>query len=165
MITLSLWIHTSCFNFKREVWVWLWSLCISAQQWKTTPPNSPTKVSRFSNETWCVVGHCTHWRLWIKEGRRRGEECRAKCHVPRCAFALVLGPCQIVFTFLKDVSPLEAWEWMENSFLQQRLVNHSTFILLPCGDLSPARRTMAPSKTADEFDSQQGLIYWARQYC
>lgn len=76
----------------------------------------------------------------------------------RCAFASVVVPCQIVFTLLKDVSPLEACEWMENSFLQQRLVNHPTFIPLSCGDLSPARRTIAPWKTADEFDSKHGLL-------
>lgn len=49
--------------------------------------------------------------------------------IPCCAFLSVVEPRQIVFTLLKDISPLEVWEWMENSFLQQRLVNHSTFIL------------------------------------
>lgn len=46
------------------------------------------------------------------ERRDGGEECGVPSlqTVPCCAFASVVGPCQIVFTFLKDVSPLEAWE-------------------------------------------------------
>lgn len=87
---------------------------------------------------------CCGTLYWLDAGKKRGtlERRGVWSKVPSlltvscCAFAPVVGPCQIVFTFLKDVSPLEAWEWMENSFLQQRLVNHSTFILLPCSDLS-----------------------------
>lgn len=56
--------------------------------------------------------HSEDWRPAGKQGHVRGVQSKVPSSptVPCCAFASVVGPCQIVFTFLKDVSPLEAWE-------------------------------------------------------
>lgn len=141
-------------------WVWPWSFIMylhRSGREKVKELNSALRLYML----W-VIEQSREWKE--RRDRGKGSKVPSSPIVPCCAFASVVGTCQIVFTLLKDVSPLEAWEWMENSLLQQSLVNHSAFILLSRSDLSPARRTMAPWKIADEFDSKRGLIHWARQY-